>query len=442
MRETLRDKIRQWYILGIAVFLIFGGAFLASLDSHRSSAATVALAVQALSQAPAAPPAASAAPEDHDAVMEHAHAMLAQRAHPPRTSGQAAPVPLPVPAPAAALAAASPSPPASTPATTPVAGAAGGDDAAGRQVFRKCQACHSIEPGKTLLGPSLSGIVGRKAGSESSYSYSPAMKQAGLVWDVATLDAYLADPEKVVPGNKMPFPGLKTGQDRTDVIAFLAASEECVPASRGRGRKHPRRPPPRRRRARPVPTSAYVPDAKYTLRSGIAEGRMVYIGVGGEIDGKVNPVLTAAEGQVVQLTVINGEGAEHDIVFPSQDARSPRVTGKGASTTIAFRAAKAGDFIYFCSVPGPSARRHARSVHRHPEAAGADAGRGRHLARAERSTAADRKARPQDGAHRPARASRSKGGSRKERPSATGRSTAKCRDPFCASGSATRSTSI
>ena len=79
---------------------------------------------------------------------------------------------------------------------------------------------------------------------------------------------------------------------------------------------------------------------------------MVYIGVGGEIDGKVNPVLTAAEGQVVQLTVINGEGAEHDIVFPSQDARSPRVTGKNASTTIAFRAAKSGDFIYFCSVPG------------------------------------------------------------------------------------------
>ena len=79
---------------------------------------------------------------------------------------------------------------------------------------------------------------------------------------------------------------------------------------------------------------------------------MVYIGVGGSIEGKVNPVLTAAEGQVVELTLINGEGAEHDIVFPDQSAKSPRVTGKGSSTTIAFRAAKAGDFIYFCSVPG------------------------------------------------------------------------------------------
>jgi nitrite reductase (NO-forming) len=65
--------------------------------------------------------------------------------------------------------------------------------------------------------------------------------------------------------------------------------------------------------------------------------------------------LSAAEGQVVQLTLINGEGAEHDIVFPDQDAKSPRVTGKGASTTIAFRAANSGDFIYFCSVPGHQA---------------------------------------------------------------------------------------
>jgi nitrite reductase (NO-forming) len=215
-------------------------------------------------------------------------------------------------------------------------------------VFRKCQACHSLEPGKNLLGPSLEGIIGRKAGTAPGYSYSPAMQGAKVVRDAKTLDAYLAEPEKVVPGNKMPFPGLKTDQDRADVIAYLAsaaATSASAPA--------PTSPP-----ASPAPASptgadiGFVPDAKYTLRSGIAEGRMVYIGVGGEIDGKVNPVLTAAEGQVVQLTLINGEGAEHDIVFPGQDARSPRVVGKNASTTIAFRAAKAGDFTYFCSVPG------------------------------------------------------------------------------------------
>ena len=79
---------------------------------------------------------------------------------------------------------------------------------------------------------------------------------------------------------------------------------------------------------------------------------MVFLGVGGAIDGQVNPVLSAAEGQVVQITLINGEGAEHDIVFPDQDARSPRITGRNSSTTIAFRAPRAGDFTYLCSVPG------------------------------------------------------------------------------------------
>jgi nitrite reductase (NO-forming) len=176
------------------------------------------------------------------------------------------------------------------------------------------------------------------------------MKQANITWDAKTLDAYLADPQKLVPGNKMPFPGLKTDHDRADVIAYLsapaatAAQPAATPAAQAPAAKAPQ--------SAPAPAASYIPDARYTLRSGIAEGRMVYLGVGGAIDGKVNPVLTAAEGQVVQLTLINGEGAEHDIVLPEQDARSPRVTGKGASTTIAFRAAKSGDFVYYCSVPG------------------------------------------------------------------------------------------
>jgi len=79
---------------------------------------------------------------------------------------------------------------------------------------------------------------------------------------------------------------------------------------------------------------------------------MVFLGVAGAIDGQINPVLSAAEGQIVQVTLINGEGAEHDVVFPDQKTQSLRVTGKGASTTIAFRAEQAGDYLYFCSVPG------------------------------------------------------------------------------------------
>jgi nitrite reductase (NO-forming) len=238
-----------------------------------------------------------------------------------------------------------------------------GDAVAGRQVFKKCQACHSLEPGKTILGPSLAGIVGRKSGAEPNFNYSPALKQATLTWDAVTLDGYLMDPQKIVPGNRMPFPGLKNDHDRKDVIAFLAApaSPAVVPTavnSPATSAAPPKAAAPSASPAAAAPPAksagdaAYLPDAKYTLRTGIAEGKMVFLGVGGSIDGKANPVLTAAEGQIVQLTLINGEGTEHDIVFPDQDAKSPRVNGKGASTTIVFRATKSGDFIYFCSVPG------------------------------------------------------------------------------------------
>ncbi len=254
--------------------------------------------------------------------------------------------------------------PSAQPASATITPGAG-DPTAGRLVFRKCQVCHSLEPGKNILGPSLSGVMGRKAGSLPGYSYSPAMKGADITWDAKTLDQYLADPAKVVPGNKMPFPGLKTDHDRADVIAYVAsvsAGQSAAASAQPQQQTTQQSPAAPLPQAAPTPSQApqtapssdigYIADARFTLRSGIAEGRMVYIGVGGAIEGKVNPVLTAADGQVVQLTLINGEGAEHDIVFPDQDARSPRVTGRGASTTIAFRATKAGDFIYFCSVPG------------------------------------------------------------------------------------------
>jgi nitrite reductase (NO-forming) len=90
----------------------------------------------------------------------------------------------------------------------------------------------------------------------------------------------------------------------------------------------------------------------FTLRSGIAQGRMVYLGVGGDIDGKVNPMLVVHEGEIVQINLINGEGAEHDIVIDQYVARSDRVLGIGASSTLAFTADKTGEFIYFCSIAG------------------------------------------------------------------------------------------
>jgi len=103
-----------------------------------------------------------------------------------------------------------------------------------------------------------------------------------------------------------------------------------------------------------VPAAAqdYKPDVTYTLKTGIGEGKMIFTGVGGDIDGQVNPTLRAEPGQVVQVTLIDGDGAMHDITAPDFNARSDRVTGRGASSVMVFRADKAGAYVYFCSVPG------------------------------------------------------------------------------------------
>ena len=98
---------------------------------------------------------------------------------------------------------------------------AAGDAAKGKQVFAKCQACHSVEAGTNKLGPSLHGVVGRVSGTLEGFKYSDAMKAANLTWDEATLDKYLANPKTLVPGTKMVFPGLPKEEDRLAVIAYL-----------------------------------------------------------------------------------------------------------------------------------------------------------------------------------------------------------------------------
>jgi cytochrome c2 len=100
--------------------------------------------------------------------------------------------------------------------------AAAGDAGNGKKIFKKCMACHTIdERAKHKIGPNLHGVIGRTSGTAEGYKYSKAMRAAGIVWSPETLDAYLTAPKKLVPGNKMPFPGLKDPDDRADVIAFL-----------------------------------------------------------------------------------------------------------------------------------------------------------------------------------------------------------------------------
>lgn len=101
-------------------------------------------------------------------------------------------------------------------------------DASGAQVandppeaFAQCQSCHSPEPGKNGIGPSLAGIFGEKAAEVPGYAFSSAMQESGLTWDQATLDRYLAAPQDVVPGTKMTFAGLKDDAKRSAVIDYL-----------------------------------------------------------------------------------------------------------------------------------------------------------------------------------------------------------------------------
>ena len=96
----------------------------------------------------------------------------------------------------------------------------------GAKVFKKCMACHAIDE-KNKIGPSLKGIVGRKAATVEGFKYSDAMLAKGaegVVWDEATLATYLPDPKAFVPGTKMAFPGLKKPEEVTDLIAFLKAN--------------------------------------------------------------------------------------------------------------------------------------------------------------------------------------------------------------------------
>ena len=98
---------------------------------------------------------------------------------------------------------------------------AAGDPVQGKAVFSRCASCHSIDPGRTMIGPSLARVMGRKAGSLDGFVYSPAMRHYGQAWDEASLDSFLASPSKAVPGTRMTFAGLPDPKDRANLIAYL-----------------------------------------------------------------------------------------------------------------------------------------------------------------------------------------------------------------------------
>lgn len=104
-----------------------------------------------------------------------------------------------------------------------------GDAAHGERDFGACAPCHSLQPGKNMTGPSLANLWGRKAGTLSTFDrYSDALKASGIVWGDRTLEQWLTDPQRLVPGNEMPFPGIKDDRARADLLAFLKQATQPV----------------------------------------------------------------------------------------------------------------------------------------------------------------------------------------------------------------------
>jgi cytochrome c len=95
------------------------------------------------------------------------------------------------------------------------------DAARGEAKFQDCAACHKLEAGANNLGPSLHGIFERKAGELADFRYSPAIKRSGIAWTPEALEKFIADPQAMVPGNRMPYAGMAGAADRADLIAYL-----------------------------------------------------------------------------------------------------------------------------------------------------------------------------------------------------------------------------
>ena len=106
---------------------------------------------------------------------------------------------------------------------------AAGDPRLGEQIYARCAACHA--PAYDRTGPRHCGLIGRATGSVKGFDYSPAMRKSNLVWNEKTLDMFLADPLRTVPGTTMGYAGVSNADERAHLIAYLKAlkpgSAEC-----------------------------------------------------------------------------------------------------------------------------------------------------------------------------------------------------------------------
>jgi len=117
-----------------------------------------------------------------------------------------------------------------------------------------------------------------------------------------------------------------------------AAESPALPAS----------PPP----ATQANTAAPATDVEYTLRTGGPAGELAFVGVGGDIDGQVNPTLAAQPGQTVQITLINADGIQHDLTIDELSVQTDQVGLSGQLDEVVFTVDQEGEFVYYCSIPG------------------------------------------------------------------------------------------
>src|SRR6266850_5068692 len=101
------------------------------------------------------------------------------------------------------------------------AASAQGDPKRGQKLFENCAACHAADGKGNEVGPGLAGIFGRRAGEREDFRYSPALKRSGITWTPQTMDEFVADPQKMVPANRMPFAGIPDARDRADLIIYM-----------------------------------------------------------------------------------------------------------------------------------------------------------------------------------------------------------------------------
>jgi cytochrome c len=103
------------------------------------------------------------------------------------------------------------------------AGVASGQEDQAKLAFNNhCRMCHSLVAGDNRLGPSLNGVVGSRAGTAEGYTFSRSMASSGVTWDAETLDAFIENPDSVVPGHGMrPYPGIADPEVRSAIISAL-----------------------------------------------------------------------------------------------------------------------------------------------------------------------------------------------------------------------------